>query len=162
MRTLMITGGICMLHMKLVKFFHVMFPEQSKHFYTYHTELSCNLLSSSVPGTIFETNIFLILCVKCYMMVNTMKYLELDHDSLKKIALLVLIGFNVIERLILLYFYGTLCPSVTLYKIESDYNVNVSEIEKLPPIIPIHLIFLGLPEVVYRIIMLRKGRKQRR
>ncbi len=151
-----------MLHMKLVKFFHLLFTEQSKHFYTYHTELSCNLLSLSVPGSVFQTNLFLILCVKCYMMVNTMKYLGLDHDSLKKIALLGLIGFNVIERLILLYFYGTLCPSVKLYKIRSDYNVSISEIGKVPPVFLIHMIFLGLPEVVYRIIILRKGRKQRR
>ena len=162
MRSLMITAAIYMLHRKTIRFFHILFPEQANYFYTYHTEFSCNLLSTFVPGSLFQTNLFFILCAKYYMMVNTMSYLSLDHDRLKKFALIIMIGLNIIEKLILLFIYGSLCPCNKLHKIEKEYGVNVSEIKAIPPISIIHMISLGLPELIYRIILLIKRRNQNR
>ncbi len=107
-------------------------------------------------------NLAMILCTKCYMMVNTMRYLSLDHDYLKKIALLGFIAFNTTEKLLIYFTYGTLCPEVKLDKIRIIYNVDISNVNHLPKIYALYTVFLGLPEAIYRIIPLLKFRTENR
>ncbi len=162
MRVLMITGVYWSLNRKINKFFHLLLPDESKYFYSNHTELACNIMSSYLPSTLFISNLTMILCTKCFMMVNTMRYLSLDHDYLKRIALISFIVYHTTEKLLLYFIYGTLCPSSKLDKIRITYNVDVSNIHHLPRLYFVYVMFLGLPEAIYRIILLRKIRKERR
>ena len=161
-RLLMITGGMLNLNYILVRDLHDMFPEWMESWYRHETQLACSLFTTMVPSVIFLTNLFFVLVTKGYMMLNTLHYLSLNHEKLAKILFWTIAVINFGEFTALFLRYGTLCPKVKLENIRTVYKINLPEdTPHTPAIVPWHIIILIVPEVIFRLSMLKKRRKRR-
>ena len=163
MRILMINGGVLMAYFMIITNIQQHAPGIVVGLYNENPLLTCSLLNSMVPGVMFLNTLFLILCSKCYMMFNTTKYLELNHDKLSKIFLICIIIFDISEFLFLFLVYGNLCPKMTLINFQTVYNVGALEnVLPLPPMIIIHGLMLLIPESIFLVQIVCKRRKRNR
>ena len=163
MRVLMVTSGLLVTWFMIIKYVHILGDDPVREWYTEEPQLACSLLSLMVPNIICLTNLFFVLCAKCYMMADTMNYLSLDHDRLSNIILLLLITLVVGEITFLFLIYGTLCPKLKLEKIKEEFDIALPEnIKNTPPVVMIHELSLLVPECIFQLIKFMKQRKKSR
>ena len=121
--------------------------------YISNSGLTCSLLSAVVPYICVLISLFFVLCVKSYMTDNALEYLNLNHDILSKIAVLVVVGTIICEVLTLLIVYGSLCPKAKIEVIKQLYSIQVGDcIGEVPPIVIYHASLLLLPATVSKIL----------
>ena len=125
-------------------------PEVVKQGLMHVPDLTCSLLLPEpyfILGFIFT---FAIIIFKSIARLLPTVYLNMNHEQVKTIALVMIITAWQLDICLILYKYGTICTDNMKYKIEAFYEIEINKmmIKSKPPLTVNHFIILFIPQTM--------------